>query len=59
VRRSITQGLAYAYEPGRGLADEDAPLWVRPPGQFAAILAQACTRPATAVRLAELTEEPD
>lgn len=39
VRRVITQGLAYAYEPGRGLADEDAPLWARPPGQFAAILA--------------------
>jgi len=39
VRRVITQGLAYAYEPGRGAADEDAPLWVRPPGQFAPILA--------------------
>jgi nucleoside-diphosphate-sugar epimerase len=39
VRRVITQGLAYAYEPGRGVADEDAPLWVRPPAQFAPVLA--------------------
>ena len=36
--RIITQGLAYAYEPGRGLADEDAPLWMRPPAQFAPVL---------------------
>jgi nucleoside-diphosphate-sugar epimerase len=35
VKRLITQGLAYAYEPGKGLADEDAPLWVHPPAQFA------------------------
>ncbi|WP_214322358.1 NAD-dependent epimerase/dehydratase family protein [Nonomuraea sediminis] len=32
--RLITQGLAYAYEPGEGLADEDTPLWARPPKQF-------------------------
>ena len=37
--RIITQGLAYAYQPGPGLADEDAPLWVRPPAQFAPVLA--------------------
>lgn len=37
--RIITQGLAYAYEPGQGLADEDAPLWKRPPAQFAPVLA--------------------
>jgi len=37
--RIITQGLAYAYEPGQGLADEDAPLWIRPPAQFAPVLA--------------------
>lgn len=39
VRRIITQGLAYAYQPGKGLADEDAPLWDRPPAQFAPVLA--------------------
>lgn len=39
VQRVITQGLAYAYDPGPGLADEDAPLWVRPPAQFAPVLA--------------------
>jgi nucleoside-diphosphate-sugar epimerase len=39
VRRVITQGLAYTYQPGPGLADEDAPLWVRPPAQFAPVLA--------------------
>lgn len=37
--RIITQGLAYAYEPGHGLAGEDAPLWTRPPAQFAPVLA--------------------
>ena len=37
--RIITQGLAYAYEPGPGLADEDAPLWLRPPAQFAPVVA--------------------
>ncbi len=39
VRQVITQGLAYAYHPGQGLADEDAPLWDRPPAQFAPVLA--------------------
>lgn len=39
TQRIITQGLAYAYEPGHGLADEDAPLWIRPPAQFAPVLA--------------------
>lgn len=39
VRRVITQGLAYAYRPGEGLAGEDAPLWDRPPAQFAPVLA--------------------
>jgi len=39
VRRIITQGLAYAYDPGHGLADEEAPLWTRPPAQFAPVLA--------------------
>ena len=39
VKRVITQGLAYAYNPGRGPADEDAALWVRPPAQFAPVLA--------------------
>ena len=39
VRRVITQGLAYAYQPGSGLADEDAALWIRPPAQFAPVLA--------------------
>lgn len=35
----ITEGLAYAYEPAAGLADEDAPLWRKPPKEFAAVLA--------------------
>ncbi len=40
VKRVIAQGLAYAYDPeGAGPADEDAPLWRRPPGQFAPVLA--------------------
>jgi nucleoside-diphosphate-sugar epimerase len=40
VRRIIAQGLAYAYDPaGDGLADEDAPLWRRPPAAFASSLA--------------------
>jgi nucleoside-diphosphate-sugar epimerase len=34
VRRVIAQGLAYAYEPGDGLADEETPLWRRPPTPF-------------------------
>jgi nucleoside-diphosphate-sugar epimerase len=40
VRRMISQGLAYAYEPSAaGPADESAPLWRRPPKQFAPVLA--------------------
>jgi nucleoside-diphosphate-sugar epimerase len=40
VRRVISQGLAYAYEPGGdGPADEDTPFWGRPPRQFAPVLA--------------------
>jgi nucleoside-diphosphate-sugar epimerase len=52
VKRLITQGLAYAYEPGEGLADEDAPLWVHPPAQFAPVLAAL-------VNLEQLTREAD
>jgi nucleoside-diphosphate-sugar epimerase len=36
--RFIVQGLAYAYDPADGLADEDAPLWRDPPRQFAPVL---------------------
>ncbi len=40
VRKVITQGLAYAYDPdGAGLADEDTAFWCTPPTQFAANLA--------------------
>lgn len=39
VRRMIAQGLAYAYEPGDGLADERTPLWQRPPKPFASTVA--------------------
>jgi nucleoside-diphosphate-sugar epimerase len=35
----IVQGLAYAYQPASGLADEHAPLWHNPPSQFAPVLA--------------------
>jgi nucleoside-diphosphate-sugar epimerase len=35
ARRIIAQGLAYAYEPGDGLADEETPLWRWPPAPFA------------------------
>ena len=38
AKRIIVQGLAYAYQPASALADEDAPLWQDPPGQFAAVL---------------------
>lgn len=38
--RVLAQGLAYAYRPAAGLADEDAPLWTeRAPKQFAPVLA--------------------
>jgi nucleoside-diphosphate-sugar epimerase len=37
--RVISQGLAYAYDPGgESPADEDAPLWTTPPRQFAPVL---------------------
>ena len=37
--RIVAQGLAYAYDPaGDGPADEDAPLWRRPPKQFVPVL---------------------
>jgi nucleoside-diphosphate-sugar epimerase len=39
VGRIVSQGLAYAYEPGEGLADEETPLWRRPPTQFASTVA--------------------
>lgn len=40
ARRLIAEGLAYAYQPGAGLADEEAPLWTRrTPKQFAPVLA--------------------
>ena len=35
----IVQGLGYAYRPGAGLADEDAPLWRDPPREFASSMA--------------------
>ena len=38
--RIISQGLAYGYQPGDGLADEDSPLWREgPPKQFVPVLA--------------------
>jgi nucleoside-diphosphate-sugar epimerase len=37
--RVLAQGLAYAYQPAGGLADEDAPLWTdHTPKQFAPVL---------------------
>ncbi|MER6944680.1 NAD(P)-dependent oxidoreductase [Nonomuraea sp. NPDC000554] len=36
--RFIAQGLAYAYDPAEGLADEDAPLWRDPPAQYAPVV---------------------
>ncbi|WP_345473264.1 NAD(P)-dependent oxidoreductase [Actinoallomurus oryzae] len=37
--RLISQGLAYGYQPGEGLADEDAPLWrTGTPRQFVPVL---------------------
>jgi nucleoside-diphosphate-sugar epimerase len=37
--RVIAQGLAYAYDPaGPPVKDEDAPLWRRPPTQFAPVV---------------------
>src|SRR5206468_1968463 len=35
-----TESLAYVYEPSAtGLADEDDPWWIKPPRQFAPVLA--------------------
>jgi nucleoside-diphosphate-sugar epimerase len=34
----IAQGLAYAYDPAPGLADEDAPLWRDPPKPFGPVV---------------------
>lgn len=40
VRRVVAQGLAYAYDPdGPTPADEDTPLWRRPPRPFVPVLA--------------------
>ena len=40
VGRLIAQGLAFAYDPaGAGAADEEEPLWRRPPAAFASSLA--------------------
>lgn len=39
ARRIITQGLAFPYQPGAGLADEETPLWRRTPAEFAPNLA--------------------
>jgi nucleoside-diphosphate-sugar epimerase len=37
--RIVAEGLAYAYDPGDdAVSDEDAPLWRRPPRQFAPVL---------------------
>jgi nucleoside-diphosphate-sugar epimerase len=37
--RFISQGLAYGYQPGDGVANEDAPLWLEhTPKQFAPVL---------------------
>ncbi|MDF2704580.1 MAG: hypothetical protein K0R62_232, partial [Nonomuraea muscovyensis] len=35
----VAQGLAYAYRPGEGLADEDAPLWSDPPRPYGPVVA--------------------
>ncbi|MEV0430923.1 NAD(P)-dependent oxidoreductase [Micromonospora sp. NPDC050495] len=43
VRRVITQGLAYAYDPSdEGPANEDVPFWRNPPRQFAPVLDALC-----------------
>jgi nucleoside-diphosphate-sugar epimerase len=40
VKRIVAEGLAYAYDPsGDAVKNEDDPLWQRPPGQFAPVLA--------------------
>lgn len=35
----ITQGLAFAYEPGDTVRSEDEPLWTSPPASFAPVVA--------------------
>lgn len=37
--RFVAQGVAFAYDPAPGLADEDAPLWRDPPGAYAPAMA--------------------
>ena len=39
VRRIVAQGVAFAYDPAPGNADEDQPLWRNPPRQFRLVLA--------------------
>lgn len=40
VRKVVTQGVAFVYDPeGPGVADEDAPWWRHPPRQFVPVLA--------------------
>ena len=40
VRKVVTQGVAFVYDPEQpGLADEDAPWWRHPPRQFPPVLA--------------------
>lgn len=36
--RLISESIAIGYQPGAGLATEDAPLWTRPPRQFRPVL---------------------
>lgn len=51
--RVVSQGLAYAYQPGEGLANEDAPLWTDgTPRQFMPVLDAL-------VELERLTTEAD
>ena len=39
VRRLVTQGVAFAYQPtGQGPANEDTPFWPNPPRQFVLVL---------------------
>jgi nucleoside-diphosphate-sugar epimerase len=39
VRRIVAQGVAFAYDPAPGAADEDQPLWRDPPRPFRPVLA--------------------
>jgi nucleoside-diphosphate-sugar epimerase len=38
VEQTISQSVAFAYEPRPGLADEDEPLWQNPPRQYRPVL---------------------